>query len=97
MVRRGTVLLCTLGGSQETKPLMMSDWKSDSLIVVKKRPEQAELALCAEGVERRGLTERKRFQRSLAMTQSMGKFNLQFGKVRESSEAGTVLFTAFHL
>ena len=34
-------------------------------------PEQAELTLKAEGVERRGLTERKRFQWEIAVTQSM--------------------------
>lgn len=48
--------------------------------------EQAELALKAEGVERRGLTERKRFQQETSRDSEHGQSNFEFGKVRESSE-----------
>jgi hypothetical protein len=50
-------------------------------------PEQIELALKAEGVERMGLTERKPFQQENSRETEHGKPSFRFGKVRGSSEA----------
>ena len=49
--------------------------------------EQIELALKAECVERRGLTERKPFQQENNRDTEHGKPSFRFVKVRESSEA----------
>ncbi len=40
-------------------------------LIIEEAAEQTELAIKAEGLERRGLTKRKRFQWRLAVTQSM--------------------------
>ena len=50
-------------------------------------PEQTEVTLKAEGVERRGLTKRKHFQQENSRDTEHGQSNFEFGKVRESSEA----------
>ena len=59
-------------------------------------PEQAELALRAEGVERRGLTERKRFQWKMAVTQSMDNLFSDLERLGKSAMQDKY-FHCFHL
>jgi hypothetical protein len=49
--------------------------------------EQIGLNTKAECVERRGLTERKRFQQKISRDSEHGIFSFRFGNVGESSEA----------
>jgi hypothetical protein len=49
--------------------------------------EQIGLITKAECVERRGLTERKRFQQKISRDSEHGIFSFRFGNVGESSEA----------
>jgi hypothetical protein len=83
----GHVLFYTLRGSHETKPLMIGHWKADSLIIVRKHTNKIGLINKVECLERRGLTERKRFQQKISRDSEHGIFSFRFGNFGKSSEA----------
>ena len=64
---------------------MIGHGKSDSLIVVRKHANN--WVNHQGGVERRALTERKRFQQKISRDSEHGIFSFRFGNVEESSEA----------